>query len=394
MTDKTALFIVSGSEGYGVRQVWTHLVEGLCKQGWQLRIAVLDAEHQDKWATAYPMADVVSHTKTTGACTRKPGFYRTMLKRTINLFSQAKWINHLCQEQKTGALVVQVPLDVPLAGIAGYWNKIPTFWFVPNYISTNKPLDFNRRIYRFFFRWLKVIPVANSYFTDSTFGPGNFERHVIHLGVDPDNFRPAQNAGNQIRKKMGIPTDAIVIGLHARMTPSKGQDRLVEALAMSGLNAHLLLCGGPTEGAFYSALRARIAELGLDNQVHFAGFQRNLVPYYAACNIVANLRSDPEAFGLTVIEAMACGKPVLAHALGGPSETIIDGRTGWLIQDYKPDAIAQGLIRAVSDQDEWSAMGRRAREHVKKAFDQHLFINSVHELLRAKIAVPQSEESK
>ena len=381
MTNRTALFIVSGSEGYGVRQVWTQLVEGLCNHGWQLKIAVLDAEHRDEWATAYPMADVVSHTKATGTRTRKSGFYRTMLKRTISLFSQAKWINHLCQAQKPGALVIQVPLDVPLAGIIGYWNKIPTFWFVPNYISTNKPLDFNRRIYRFFFRWLKVIPAANSYFTDSTFGPENFERYVIHLGVDPDKFRPTQDAGNQVRKKMGIPTDATVIGLHARMTPSKGQDRLVEALAMSGLNAHLLLCGGPTEGAFYDILVAKIAKLGLSDRVHCAGFQSNLVPYYAACDIVTNLRSDPEAFGLTVIEAMACGKPVLAHALGGPSETIVDGETGWLVQDYKPKSISEGLSRAFSERSNWEAMGQAARKRVITQFSQAKFIDRVERLL-------------
>lgn len=380
MTDKTALFVVSGSEGYGVRQVWTQLVEGLSDRSWQIRIAVLNARYREEWAAAYPMADVVCDPKTANNGLRKSGFYRTMLKRAVRLVSQVKWVNRLCRAEKPNALVIQVPLDVPLAGLVGAFNKIPTFWFVPNYISTDKPLDFNRRIYRTMFRLLKVIPVANSHFTDGTFGPGDFERHVVHLGVDAEKFSPSAD-GARIRSQLNIPKDATVIGLHARMTPSKGQDRLVEALAISDVQAHLLLCGGPTEGPFYDALVARTAALGLQDRVHFAGFQKDLAPYYAACDIVTNLRSDPEAFGLTVIEAMACGKPVLAHALGGPSETIIDGKTGWLIEDYKPHTIAEGLHRALSERVAWDTMGQAARERVTTEFTQARFIERVEHLL-------------
>lgn len=374
---RALICIVSGHEGYGVRQVWSDLINGLSAQGCRMIIGVLDTSRATEWKSAYPNATIVAPDKAINLSVQATGhfwFYRAMAKRAVALTWQMVWLERLVRHFEADALLIQVSLDVPLAGIVARWRGVRAYWFVSNFVDSGKVFDFNRRIYRWIFRHLGVIPVSNSRFTDQTFGVGDFERHVVHLGVDTKIFRPGMD-GSTIRKHYNISPDEPVIGLFARMTVQKGQLRLIKAIAEAKIDCHVLLCGGPLGGGYYASIKEAAKATGLANRVHFAGFQNDLLPYYAACDIVTNLRDTPEAFGLTVVEAMACGRPVLAHALGGPSETIVDNETGWLIPGYQPRDIAAGLIRVFADRARWQKMGKAARQRAETAFALEHFVD-------------------
>jgi glycosyltransferase involved in cell wall biosynthesis len=387
---RTFLCIVIGTEGYGTRQVWVDLASGLRSRGWQILVAVLEANHAVEWRYLLPGVTVVAAetANTSVAIASSPwGKVLSLVRRFLSQSGHVGWLTQLARANGAMAILVQNPPETAIAGFVARRLRVPAFWFVPNAIGSSAPFDLNRRIYRTLFRLCNVIPISNSHYTDSTFGAGDFERHVVHLGVDTDFFRPGADPG-PIRRRFRIPTDGPVIGLFGRMDPSKGQLRLVEALALSGTPYHVLLCGGPTDGPYADALRGTIARHGLANRVHFAGPQDDLRPYYAACDLMTNLLDQAEGFGLTVVEAMACGKPVIAHRLGGPSETIVDGITGWLLDDVRVDTIVAGLKDALASRDAWPGMGLRGRVRVETHFEKTTFIGAVDALLRRKTQPP------
>lgn len=387
MERMAVVFVVAGPEGYGVRRVWDLLFRTLHDAGNDIVIAVLDRDYLERWQVGYPGASVVAPPfswRSTAMAASGAAKYWGIGKRVISQFRLVSWLMSVRSGIGARAIILQGPLESLLCGFVARRVGIPALWFVPNAISEDNILDINRRIYRFLFRHANVVPVSNSRFTDSTFGPGNFRRQVVHLGVDTEHFAPVPQDGG-IRAQLGIPVTAVVIGVFARMTQSKGQVQLIKAMAQLGEPMHAVLCGGPTEGAYHDALMAEIKALGLTGRVHCLGPQADLRRYYAACDMVGNFLIGSEGFGLTVVEAMACGKPVLAHAAGGPAETIVDGVTGWLIPACNADSIAAGLIRALRDSVRWAAMGRAGRDRAEAEFSARRFETAALAVVDAEI---------
>lgn len=91
-----------------------------------------------------------------------------------------------------------------------------------------------------------------------------------------------------------------------------------------------------------------------------------------------------EAFGLTVVEAMACCRPVLAHALGGPSETIVHSETGQLTTWYRRRDIAAGPIGVFTDRPKWQYMGKAARQRAETAFALEQFVEKAAQIVNSK----------
>lgn len=382
---RVLLCIVTGAaQQYGVGQVWDGVLRGFAKHGWQVVVAVLEAEHAAGWQAAYPDLVVVPAPRSVRMVQATPRRWSKLVsiaRRTRGQLSHVGWLIRLVREFGITTLIVQSPPETLLAGIVARRAGVRALWLVPNAIGTDVPFGLNRLAYRWVLSLGKVAAVSNSRYTDSTFGPGSFERHVVHLGVDEEFYRPGGDPA-PVREALGIPLDAPVIGLFARMTPSKGQGRLIEALAESGTPFHLLLCGGPVEGAYADHLRSRIGQLGLAGKVFIAGPQTDLRPYYAASDIVANMYVNPEGFGLTITEAMACAKPVLVHGLGGPSEIVTDGTDGWVLADVEIPTIAESLRHAIALRDAWPTLGRAGAARVAGAFGKDRFVRQIEELAR------------
>ncbi|KAB2538945.1 hypothetical protein AL035_18650 [Salipiger aestuarii] len=385
MTSKPShlLFILEGSEGYGVMRVWDTLLGGLPARGH--RVSVLLLRDNDALRARLEAQGIdVLHLPVASPSPRGTGAAQKAWALGRRGAAQVGLARRLAREIRArgiDTIVLQSPLATMLAALAARGSSTRAFWLMPNSVSSGYPLDFNRRLYRALFRAGPLIPVANSHHTDGTLGPGRYRRHVLHLGIDTDLFCPGAGVGVQSRVALGIPEDAPLLGLLARITPEKGQAEMIEALTLAGGDAHLLLCGGPLESRFAGALRDQVARAGLEGRVHFAGPQADVIPWYALCDVVLNTRTDPEPFGLSVIEAMAMGKPVLAHTAGGPSETVIDGETGWLMPAPTAPAYAEGLARALADRPRWADMGTAATAHARAHFSEKTMLDGLETLL-------------
>jgi D-inositol-3-phosphate glycosyltransferase len=202
---------------------------------------------------------------------------------------------------------------------------------------------------------------------------------IITPGVDHAVFRPGDRGA--ARRLVGL-TGGPVLLFVGRIQPLKGADLAVRALAeVRDRRAQLVVIGGPSgpDGiGEVQALHALVAELGLEDRVHFVAPQphEQLVAYYRAADVCV-VPSRSESFGLVALEAAACGTPVVAANVGGLRLLVDDGVTGFLVDERDPVEYAARIDRVLRDecaelgaqayarstQYRWSIAAARLRRH-------------------------------
>lgn len=192
----------------------------------------------------------------------------------------------------------------------------------------------------------------------------------IPNGVDADRFRPGWD-GRPVRRHYGIPDDARVIlfvGALDRAHHFKGVGLLLRAV--SRLNRHttwLMIVG---DGDLKEHFISLAGELGVSERACFVGAipHEDLPPYYAAADVVALPSFPPESFGMVLIEAMACGKPVVAHDIPGVRSVIRDGEDGLLVPPGDVAGLAEKLQSLLDDPRRRWEMGRQGRSRVEEKY--------------------------
>jgi glycosyltransferase involved in cell wall biosynthesis len=168
---------------------------------------------------------------------------------------------------------------------------------------------------------------------------------VVRNGVDTAYFSPRERGAGDF-----------CVGIVCRLTGWKRVHIAIEAAVMAG--ADLVVIGDGEERARLEALaRHRHA------RVRFAGFQSDIRPLVAACDAILST-SESEPLGLSVLEALAMARPVIAFAAGGIPEIVENDVTGMLVPEATPAALAHAIERARGDRLRLEAMGTRARRFV------------------------------
>jgi glycosyltransferase involved in cell wall biosynthesis len=150
-----------------------------------------------------------------------------------------------------------------------------------------------------------------------------------------------------------LPAGHTVIGIVGRLQPWKGQDRLLAAVAVlrdRGHHVHLVIVGGDAYGLspeYAASLPGLVAGLGLTEHVTMTGEVADARPFIDRMDVLVNA-SDPEPFGIVLLEGMAAAVPVVAVDAGGPSEIVEHGRTGMLARSGAPEDLADALEPLVS----------------------------------------------
>ena len=358
-------WLLSGGEDYGVRRTTLGFMRELRARGIHASAIALS-----NGGIVQDLEEAGHELVVFGADDGPPTLSGTLPRKVLNgvrmLHYRSRMSSRVAAALKADIVHVRWPHLVGLAGEVAQRSGARAVWQMPNAVGTTLPLGLNRWYLRRLCQKYDVLAIANSHFTATTLGDrGSVPPHA-HLGVDPDEFDPDAYAPIP-RSRLGIPEEAAVLGVFARLQPSKGQAELVKALA--GLahlqpEVHLLIVGGPYPRApgFEEQLRDLARAHSIDQQVHFMGRVSEPQPYYLTADIVVSSTVGAEPFGLSVIEAMMMGRPVLAHSLGGPGETVRDGQTGWLVDGATPDDFTQGIQRALGDRPRWDQMRRAARD--------------------------------
>ena len=173
--------------------------------------------------------------------------------------------------------------------------------------------------------------------------------------------------------------DAAIVGVVGRLELEKGHPTLLEAwprVLDRVPNAYLLIVG---EGSRLDALRGIVRDLGVERHVIFTG-RRDDIPAVTAAFDVAVLPSYREAQGLSILEAMAMSRPVVASNVGGIPEMIESGVNGLLVPPQDPAALADAIVRLLVDHPFADTLGRAGHDTVHDRFCIQLMVNAVQEL--------------
>ncbi len=192
---------------------------------------------------------------------------------------------------------------------------------------------------------------------------------------------------------LALPEGVPVLGLVGRLQPWKGQDRLLRAQAIlrdRGHPVHLVIVGGDSYGLSpeYAASLAPLAgRLGLTGAVSMTGEVPDAGPYIEQMDILVNA-SDPEPFGIVILEGMARGVAVVAVNSGGPAEFVQDGQTGMLARSGEPEALADAIEPLLRSGELRERIGRAGRERFAEEFTDAAmrgrFFARLEEILRRK----------
>lgn len=212
------------------------------------------------------------------------------------------------------------------------------------------------------------------------------EDKIEYIQIGTDFFNKAdiyerKDRERTVREEFNIgEKDPLILNI-ARLHKHKGHIHLIKAMgdvAQEMPTAKLLIVG---DGPMRPTLEGSTAQLGLTQNVIFAGFRRDLMALYSTCDVLV-MPSIKEALGITTIQAMACGKPVVACNVGAMSEAIIHSNTGLLVPPKDPSALAQALIRLIKEPLLKRELGLRAKAFVRENFNLEALIHKYEEMYR------------
>lgn len=197
---------------------------------------------------------------------------------------------------------------------------------------------------------------------------------VVPLGFELGPLLEVQARSGFLREQLGL-GDEPVVGVLGRLAPIKDHLTLIDAIARVP-GAHLLVLG---DGEMREQIEQRVSDLGLTKRVHMIGWVLDVPAAIADMDVVA-LTSRNEGTPVSLIEASACARPVVATDVGGVRAVAQDGVTGILVPAGDASAVAAGLERVLGDQSLAARMGAAGREHVRQRFTAERLVSDIRSL--------------
>lgn len=301
----------------------------------------------------------------------------TILKTLCAVHLVVKWI------RAYGIHLVHTdgPLNTLYGGIAARLCGVPVAWHIRT--SDHDPAD--RLLYLLSSKVILVAGVLRKRF-NGRFGKDRFVK--IYNGVDVSEFCNVPVHGN-FRADLGIPEGSFLISCIGRVEPRKGQLLLLDACGKLGDqagNVHLCFAGQvvQTDYAEHCMKMARLR--GMQNRVSFTGHVENIVPLLQESDLVV-LPSRSEAFPRVIIEAMAAGKPVIATNVGGSSEAVEDGVSGFIVPPEDVESMMRSILALYRSAELRNSMGSAGRERCRRLFSVEMNVQQTEALYREMLGI-------
>jgi len=233
------------------------------------------------------------------------------------------------------------------------------------------------------------------------FGAGGVRREIVHVvtnAVDTNTYRPAGNDDKSaLRRRLRLPQRRILITYAGRLVTYKGLPlllRVVERLQHDhDVGLVLVGSGGLDIHNCEADLRAYVDGRGLSAGIHFAGEVGNVHEYLQASDIFV-LPTEEDAFPLALIEAMACGLPVVSTPIGGIPEIVTHGKNGLLVQPRDFDQLRDALRDLIANRDRAASLGQAAARTVRARYSREAIAKEYVELFNRAAGFREAEPSR
>ena len=195
---------------------------------------------------------------------------------------------------------------------------------------------------------------------------------VVYEGIDLARITAAPPV--DAHAEFGLPAGAPIVGNVAALVPHKGQRYLVDAAArvvQTIPGARFLVVG---DGELETRLSRQLKQLGLEGHVILTGFRSDVLSLHKSFDLFV-MSSLTEGLGTSVLDAMACGRPVVGTKAGGIPESISDGQTGLLVPVRDAPALAEAIIRLLRDPSLSRAFGNAGRNRVRDLFSAERMVD-------------------
>jgi len=271
---------------------------------------------------------------------------------------------------------------------------VPRVWHIHDFIG-ERPLV--RQALRAL-RPLATAAIANSRAvgTDAREVLGSVPVHVIYNGVDVERFAPGPGEGSRLDALAGLPpapAGTLRLGLVATYARWKGQEIFLQAAARlmqerPALAVRFYLVGAPlyqTPDSQFSEeeLRGIVGHLGLEGCVGLVPFQREPADIYRALDIFVHASTRREPFGLTIAEALACGRPAVISRASGAADLITEGVDALTLPSGDVEALAGALRALVEDAELRERLGQAARKTAVERFSRERYAREILDVYRA-----------
>ena len=318
------------------------------------------------------------------------------LKRSASPLAQAAGFTalvRLLRAERPDIVHAHMPLSSFLGRLAARAAGVPRIAYTCHGFLFNQPSPWPRRAASLAMEW-SAGRVTDLYMTVSEEEAGDARRLglarapvAIGNGRDPAVFRPDPEARARVRATLGVPGDRVVVVIVSRLVRHKGHPELLAAMAAVP-EAELWVVGDRLASDHGEDLEPIFAASGLGERLRRLGYREDTPAVLAAADIFA-LPSHFEGLPMSVIEAMLTGLPVVATAIRGPREQVVDGETGLLVPPRAVEPLAAALRRLAADPALRGSMGAAGRARAMERFDEARIIGRTFDLIEA--MQPQGE---
>ncbi|MEH1897515.1 MAG: glycosyltransferase family 4 protein [Nostoc sp.] len=272
-----------------------------------------------------------------------------------------------------------------VGALASFFSRRPLVYHLHDILSTEHFSQTNLRIAINLANRCASLVIANSQASKIAFiqaGGRSDIIEVVYNGFDPKKYQTDESDISKLQEKLGL-QGKFVVGHFSRLAPWKGQHILIDALAKCPQEVTAILVGDALFGEqdYVQKLHQQVADLGLENRVKFLGFRSDIPQLMAACNLVAHTSTSPEPFGRVIVEAMLCGKPVVAAKAGGVMELVEQGLNGFLVTPGEPQELAQVIITCLQETEITATIANNAKTTASRRFDVATINQQIAQLL-------------
>jgi glycosyltransferase involved in cell wall biosynthesis len=274
------------------------------------------------------------------------------------------------------------------AAITGAVSNIPVVWHLHNLLVDRKSrflIELSGRL-----KAVKKI-IAVSHAAAGQFPALNHKIEVVHNGVDISKFKVNL-------QKEGLQRDQKHIGVISDLVPQKGHETLIKAakLAKNQISLKFFIVGASRNntGRYEKKLKNLVSELELNENIDFLGYRSDIPEILNTLDLLVVPSSSFEACPMVILEACACGVPVVGSDLGGTPELIEDGKTGFVFRANDEKDLAEKILLILNDSVLQSEMRKNCRKIAEEKFDLRIFSRNIKAILSEVLRGDNNKKTK